>query len=86
MEQQQLQEQAERNADEKNERVTLKNCAPFTDFISKSNNTQAENGKDLDVVMKMSNLMEYSANYSKTSRSLWQCYRDELNNNVGDSE
>ena len=86
MEQQQLQEQAGRNADERNERVTLKNCASFTDFISDSNNTQADNGKDLDVVMKMSNLMEYSANYSKTSRSLWQCYRDELNNNVGDSE
>ena len=36
--------------------------------------------------MKMSNLMEYSDNYSKTSRSLWQSYRDELNNNLADSE
>ena len=86
MEQQQLKEQAERNPDERNERVTLKNCAPFTDFISESNNTQADNAKDLDVVMKMSNLMEYSDNYSKTSRSLWQSYRDELNNNLADSE
>ena len=86
MEQQQLQEQAERNSDERNERVTLKNCALFTDFISECNNTQADNAKDLDVVMKMSNLMEYSDNYSKTSRGLWQCYRDELNNNFADSE
>ena len=45
MEQQQLKEQAERNPDERNERVTLKNCAPFTDFISESNNTQADNAK-----------------------------------------
>ena len=70
METQQLEEQAERNGDERNERVTLKNSAPFTDFISESNNTRADNAKDLDVVTKMSNLMEYSNNYSKTSRSL----------------
>ena len=31
-------------------------------------------------------LMEYSANYSKTSGSLWQYYRDGLNDNLADSE
>ena len=30
--------------------------------------------------------MEYSDNYSKTSGSLWQYYRDEPNNNLTDSK
>ena len=34
----------------------------------------------------MYNLIEYSDNYSKTSGSLWQCYKDEPNNNLADSE
>ena len=37
-----------------------------------------ENGEDLDIVMPMYNLLEYSKNYSKTSGSLWNYYRDEL--------
>ena len=32
-------------------------------------------------VCTMYNLIEYSDNYVKTSGSLWQCYRDEPNNN-----
>ena len=36
--------------------------------------------------MPMYNLIEYSNNYSKTSRSLWQYYRDEPNDNLADSE
>ena len=36
--------------------------------------------------MLMYNLIEYSDNYSKTSGSLWQCYKDEPNNNLADSE
>ena len=50
----------------------FKNCAPFTDCISKINNTQVDNAKDIDIVMPMYNLIEYSDNYSKTSGSLWQ--------------
>ena len=44
---------------------------------------QVDNAKDIDVVMLMYNLIEYSENYSETSGSLWQHYRDEpaLNNN-----
>ena len=34
----------------------------------------------------MYNLTEYSDNYSKTSGSLWQHYKDEPNNNLVDSE
>ena len=44
--------------------VVFKNCAPFTDCISKINNTQIDNAKDIDVVMPIYNL-EYSNNYSK---------------------
>ena len=36
--------------------------------------------------MPMYNLIEYSNNYSKTSGSLWQYYRDEANDNITESE
>ena len=55
-----------------NKKVIFKNCASFTDCISKINNTQVDNAKDIDIVMPMYNLIEYSDNYSKTSGSLWQ--------------
>ena len=45
--------------------------------MSAINNTQIDNGKDIDIVIPMYNLIEYSDNYSKTSKSLWQYYRDE---------
>ena len=43
----------------------FKNCAPFTNCISEINNTQVDNAKDIDIVMPMYNLIEYSDNYSK---------------------
>ena len=36
--------------------------------------------------MPMYNLIEYSDNYSKTSGSLWQYYKDVPDNNLADSE
>ena len=71
--------------DERNNRVILKNYTPFTGCISEINNTQINNAKDLDVVMLINNLIEYRDNYSKTSGSLWQYYRDETNNNITES-
>ena len=62
--------------------VAFKNCTPFTRFISRINNTDVDNAKDIDVVMPMYNLIEYSDNYSKTSGSLWQYYKDDPNNNI----
>ena len=56
--------------------VIFKNCAPFTDCISKINNTQVDNATYLYVVMPMYNLIEYSDNCSKTSGKLWQYFRD----------
>ena len=54
----------------------FKNCAPFTNFISEINNTQVDNAKDIDIVMPVYDLIEYSDNYSKTSGSLWQYLED----------
>ena len=66
--------------------MVFKNCAPFTICISEINNTQVDNAKDIDIVMTMYNLIEYSDNYAKTLGILWQYYRDELNDNLADSE
>ena len=52
----------------------------------KKNNTQIDNVKYINVVMPMYNLIEYSNNYSKTSGNLWQCYRDDPNDNTTQSE
>ena len=77
---------AARQADERDKGVVFKNCALFTNCISEINNTQVDNAKDIDIVMPMYNLIEYSDNYAKTSGSLWQYYRYEPNNNLADSE
>ena len=53
-------------------KVIFKNRSPFTGCISKINNTQVGNAKDIDIVIPTYNLIEYSDNYSKTSGSLWQ--------------
>ena len=60
----------ERQADERDKGVTFKNCAPHTKCISRINNTDIDNAHDIDIVMPMYNLIEYSHNYSKTSGSL----------------
>ena len=57
-------------------KVIFKNCAPFTNCISEINNTQTDNTKDIDIVMPMYNLIEYSDSYSKTTGSLWQYCKD----------
>ena len=59
-------------ANNTNKKVIFKNCAPFTNCISKINNTQIDNAEYIDIVMPMYNLIEYSDNYSKISGSLWQ--------------
>ena len=51
-------------------KVLFKNCAPFTNCISEINNTQVDNAKDIDIVMPIYNLIEYSDNYSRTSGNL----------------
>ena len=71
-------------ANNTNKKVILKNCASFTNCISEINNTQVDNAKDIDIVMPMYNLIEYSDNYAKTTGTLWQYCKDipaQKNNN-----
>ena len=59
-----------------NKKVMFKNCAPFTNCISKIflyiYYTQIDNAEYIDKGMPMYNLIEYSDNYLKTSGSPWQ--------------
>ena len=61
----------------KNKAIAFKNNAPFINCISKINGIKIDNAEDLDVVMPIYNLLEYSKNYKKTTGSLWNYYRDE---------
>ena len=48
-------------------KVVFKNYAQFNNCISEINKTQIGNSEDIDIVMPIYNLIEYSNNYSKTS-------------------
>ena len=58
--------------------LASKHNASFISCIFKINGILIENAEGLDIVMSMYNLLDYSKNYSKTSGSLWNYYRDEL--------
>ena len=68
-----------------NRQVIFKNNAPFISFISKINGVLVENAENLDILMPMYNLVQYSKNYSKTSALLWNYYRDELIDETNDN-
>ena len=64
--------------DKKNRTLILKNNAPFISCITRINEELIEDADDLDIVMPMYNLLEYSKNYRKTTGSFYNYYRDEL--------
>ena len=66
--------------DTRNRFLAFRNNAPLTNCIWKINNVLIDNAEDLDIVMLMYNLLEYSKNYRKTIGSFWNYYRDEPNN------
>ena len=66
-----------------NIRVAFKDCAPFTKCIIHINDEHVNNADNLDIIIPMYNLIEYSDKYSDTSGSLWQIKRDEQNMNNG---
>ena len=68
----------------KNRPLILKNNAPFVSCITKIINELIEDAEDLDVVMPMYNLLEYSKNYRKTIGSFCNYYRDELSDDDDD--
>ena len=70
------------NIDMYDKQFILKNNEPFVSCITKINWQLVEKAEDLDVVMPMYNLIEYSKSYRKTKGSLHNYYRDEPNSSV----
>ena len=73
------------NSSRENRPLAFKNNAPFISCISKINNTFIDKAEDLDVAIRIYNLIEYSKNYWKTTGSLWNYYRDELSNDANNN-
>ena len=71
--------------DKKNRSLILKNNAPFVSCITRINGELIEDPDDLDIVMPMYNLLEYSKNYRKTIGLLYNYYRHELTNDDNDN-
>ena len=72
--------EGDNNANKRNKNLAFKNNAPFINCISNTNVAKIDNAEDLDVLIPMYNLLEYSKNYRKTTGSLWNYYRDEPSN------
>ena len=60
-----------------NTRLALKNCAPFTKFNLEINDKHVDTAENLDIVMPMYKLIEYSDNYQDSSATLYQYKRNE---------
>ena len=58
-------------------RLALKNCAPFTKCNLEINDEHVDTAENLDIVMPMYNLIEYTDNYQDSSVTLYQYKRDE---------
>ena len=60
-----------------NTRLALKHCAPFTKSNLEINDEHVDTAENLDIVMPMYNLLEYSDNYQDSSATLYQYKRYE---------
>ena len=60
-----------------NTKVPFKNCAPFRRCVTHINDEHVETAENLDIIMPMNNLLEYSDNYADSSGSLQQFKRGE---------
>ena len=65
-----------------NTKLILKNCAPFTKCNLESNDEYVDTAENLDIVMPMYNLIEYSDNYQDSSATLYQYKREEPSANI----
>ena len=63
--------ESDNDANKRNKNLAFKNNAPFINCISNINGVKIDKAEDLDVVMPMYNLLQYSKNYKKTTGSLW---------------
>ena len=68
--------------DRQNRPLILKNNAPFVSYITRIDGELIEDADDLDIVMPIYSLLGYSKNYRKTIGSLYNYYRDELNDDA----
>ena len=77
----------ERDNDDKtkNKKLIFKNNALFRSCKSKISNTFLDNAEDLDIAMPLWNLLEYSDSFYMTSGSLWNDYRDEVNDDANEN-
>ena len=66
------------NSNQSNKKLIFKNNPPFRSFITKTNNMFVDNAENPNIVKSMYSLLDYSDNYSMTSGSLWNYYRDEM--------
>ena len=62
--------------------LSFENNAPFRSCVSKINNTFIDNVEDLDIIMPMYNMLEYSDNYFMSARRLWNYHRDKMNDDT----
>ena len=74
--------EGDNDANKQKTNLAFKNNAPFINCVLKINGVKIDKAEDLDVVMPMYNLLEYSKNYRKTTGSLWNYYRDEPSNSL----
>ena len=65
------------NAVDDDTRLALKHCAPFTKYNLEINDEHVDTTENLDIVMPMCNLIEYSDNYQDSSATLYQYKRHE---------
>ena len=75
--------------DKAEKNVAFKNNASLRSRISKINSILTGNAEDIDIIMPMYNLLEYSQNYSMTSENLWNYHRDQIvniNDNASDGK
>ena len=77
---------ANNTRDKRNRPLILKNNSPFVSCITRINGELIEDADDLDIVMSMYNLLEYSKNYRKTIGSLYNYHRDELSDDDDDDD
>ena len=73
------------DANKRNKNLTSKNNASFRLCISKINNTLIDNAEEVNIVILINNLLEYSENYSMTSGRLWNYDRDEINDSANEN-
>ena len=77
--------EGDNDARNRNKKLNSKNSVWFRSCISKINSTFIDNAEDLNIVMPMYNLLEYSDNCSMTSGSLWNSYRDCISDDANEN-